>query len=416
MSSFRVCLSLILTVIVSVAGFSQQSLVTNKKFQSVGLSRVITTAVPFLTLAPDARSGAMGDAGVALSPDANASHWNSGKLAFLKKKMGASISYNPWLRKLVNDMSLNYLTGYYKPSEQEAISFNLLYFDLGNITFTDNSGNVIKEFRPSQFSSGLSYSRKLSEHLGVGLGLKFIYSNLTGNLTINNSSGNQVTKPGATAAGDVGIYYRNDYLIGGKNTNIAFGANISDLGAKISYSNSSSRNFIPTNLRIGTAVTTELDPYNTITFTVDANKLMVPSPQILKNSAGGDSLNAYGTPVGVEPTNKPLLSGIMGSFTDAPGGFKQELQEIILNFGLEYWYHDAQGNPLFAIRGGYYYENPYTGNRKYFTMGFGFRYEAFGIDFAYLVPVQQNNPLSGSLRFTLHYSIEGQQKTESITE
>jgi hypothetical protein len=365
----------------------------------------ITTATPFLTISPDARSGAMGDVGAAISPDANSIFWNPAKLAFAEKNMGVAISYTPWLRKLVNDMSLSYLSGYKKLRKEEAIGISMNYFNLGNITFTDINGNVMQDFRPKEFAFTGCYSRKLSKTLGVAVGLKYIHSNLSGNISINSGGATTAAKPGNTAAGDIGVYFNNDYIIAGTNTNIALGAMLSNLGAKISYTNSSQKDFIPTSLRVGTAITTELDPYNKIVFAIDANKLLVPTPPLRDDSTGAIIK-------GKDP-ERSLLSGVFGSFSDAPGGLKEELQEVILSGGVEYWYND-----LFAVRGGYFYENPLKGNRKYFTLGFGIRYQVFGLDFAYLVPVRSNNPLAETLRFTLHFNFESksQRDIETITE
>jgi len=366
----------------------------------------ITTATPFLTISPDARSGGMGDVGAAISPDANSIFWNPAKLAFAEKNMGVAISYTPWLRKLVNDMSLSYLSAYKKLRKEEAIGVAMNYFNLGNITFTDINGNVMQDFRPKEFSFTGCYSRQLSKTLGVAVGLKYIHSNLSGNISINSGGSTTSAKPGNTAAGDIGIYFNNDYIISGTNTNIALGAMLSNLGAKISYTNSSQKDFIPTSLRIGTAVTTELDPYNKLVFAIDANKLLVPTPPLR------DSADPTVIVKGKDP-ERSLLSGVFGSFADAPGGFKEELREVIISGGVEYWYND-----LFAVRGGYFYENPHKGNRKYFTLGFGIRYQVFGLDFAYLVPVRSNNPLAETLRFTLHFNFESksQRDIETITE
>jgi len=367
--------------------------------------RVITTAMPFLTITPDARSGALGDAGVAISPDANAIFWNPAKLAFIpdNKNIGFSLSYTPWLRKLVNDMSLSYLTGYYKLSKQEAIGVHLLYFDLGSIQFTDNNGIHIRDFNPQEFSTGATYSRKLSDHLGLALTLKFIHSNLSGNLLIDQS-GTQ-TKAGNAGAGDIGLYYNKNLIIKAKPYHFAFGAVISNIGNKVSYTNNDQKNFIPTNLRVGSAFTVPLDEFNKITFALDFNKLMVPTPP-LRDSSGA-------VIDGQEDKNKSLISGMVNSFSDAPNGFREEIKEIMISTGVEYWYRD-----MFAVRGGFFHENKYKGNRKYFTTGFGIRYKTFGLDFAYLIPIVQNNPLAETLRFTLHFAFASKQvqSTESITE
>jgi hypothetical protein len=392
------------------------------KLKAAGAHRSITTSVPFLTISPDARAGALGDAGAATSPDVNSIYWNSGKLAFMDKDMGFGVTYNPWLRKLVHDMSLAYVAGYKKLSKQEVIGIHLMYFNLGTIQFTNERGDPLEKHSPREFSAGLNYSRKLSERLGVGIGLKGIYSNLSGNVSVVSNGTSTQTKPGVTGAGDVGLYFKDDYMVGAKKLNLALGANISNLGAKISYTNNENKNFIPTNLRLGTAITTEIDPFNKVTFIFDVNKLLVPSPPIyLKNSQGLDSTDASGKKI-LDPStnskdpNRSFIGGAVGSFSDAPGGFKEELQEIIYNFGLEYWYHDGRGNPLFAIRGGHFNEHKMKGGRKYFTLGFGFKYQGFGIDFAYLIPTVKNNPLAESLRFALHFNFNTKRVEESVTE
>jgi len=404
-------LILIFAVLATCKVYGQVNNNSSQKLQDLGINRIITTAVPFLNLAPDARSGALADAGVATSPDANAMHWNAAKLAFMEKDLGFSLSYNPWLRKLVNDMSLNYLAGYKKLSKQEAIGIQLLYFDLGEIQFTDENGNNLNKYTPKEFSMGLAYSRKLSEKLGVSLGLKFIHSNLAGNFAFKNG---QQTKPGNSAAGDIGVFYTSDVLLGGKAGTLNFGANISNIGAKMTYSNASNKEFIPTNLRLGTAFTTELDPFNKITFILEVSKLLVPTPPVYYKDQFGNPTDSIEK--GNDPATIPFVRGMFSSFADAPGGAKEELQEVIFHGGIEYWYYNTSGEPLFAVRGGYFHENKFKGNRKYFTLGFGVHYQAFGIDFAYLVPLKQDNPLAESLRFTLAFDIQTKKVQESITE
>ena len=366
-------------------------------------SEAIVTAVPSLTISPDARSGALADAGAAISPDANASYWNSAKLAFINKQYGGSLSYNPWLRKLVPDMSLNYLTGYTKLRKEEALSLSLMYFNMGSIQFTDASGNQLNKFSPQEFSIGANYSRKLSQYFSVGAGLKFIHSNLTG----STSATGGVVKSANTAAVDLGVYHTKDFTVPGsfKKYNWSWGINVSNVGPKVSYSDAQHRSPIPTNLRLGTAFTTEIDPYNKFTFIVDANKLLVPAPAIY------DSVNGqYVVVKGQDPATTGMVSGITGSLYKDPGGLKEEFQEIMWSLATEYWY-----NNLFAVRGGFFYENKYTGDRKYFTMGFGLRYNYFGLDAAYLVPIVINNPLAETLRFTLHIDMVGK-KQESVIE
>lgn len=376
-----------------------------------GDNRSITTAVPFLAIVPESRGGAMGDVGVATSSiSSNDTYWNPGKLAFNEKDFGFATSYNPWLRRLVNDMSLSYLSGFYKRKKEEALSASMTYFDLGNIQFTNEGGSKGPEFRPREFAVGLGYSRKLSTKLGIGLNLKFIRSNLSGGFS---NTVNLDARPANTAATDIGIYYVTPLTIRGTSNSLAFGANIQNIGGKIAYTNSGRRDFLPGNLKLGTAYTHEIDLYNKITVSVDFNKLLVPSPQVrnVKNVAGGDSVDAGGNQLKeTYLADKPLFSGIFGSFTDATGGLREELKEISVGGGVEYWYQD-----MFAIRGGYFYESPLKGNRKYLTLGFGLRYQVFGFDFAYLVSQGQNNALGETLRFTLVFNFEKPQKTDDNT-
>ncbi|HEX8530451.1 MAG TPA: type IX secretion system outer membrane channel protein PorV [Cytophagales bacterium] len=374
------------------------------KAQFLGQSgRPVTSAVPFLTITPDARSGAMGDAGVAISPDANANYWNPSKIVFNKSRLGAAISYNPWLRNLVNDMSLSYLSGYYKLNDRQAFGAALTYFNLGDIEFTDENGGPIRSFNPREFAFQPTFSQKLSDYLSVGVGIRFIHSNLAGNFDFTNFN----SKPGNTVSGDVSLYYNRDVNWGGRDINLAFGANLSNLGPKVTYSDRDNREFIPTNLRLGTAITYNIDPYNKFTLALDFNKLLVPTPPVYDTVDGGIKI-VNGKPVvrlGADPS-RSFLSGVFGSFSDAPDGFKEELQEVAVSTGLEYWYKD-----LFAVRGGYFYENKLKGNRQYFTLGAGLRYSKVGLDFAYLIPRQQNNPLAETLRFTLHLQVGAEEES-----
>ena len=358
--------------------------------------RVITTAVPFLSITPDARAGGMGDAGVATSADANSVHWNPAKLVFMEHNIGFAMSYSPWLSKIINDMSLSYLSGYYKISQEQAVAVSMRYFDLGEIFFTDDNNIQQGRFNPKELAIDASYSRKLTEQLALGVTARYVHSNLTGNFTSSTIE----AKPGNTAAVDLSVYYVKEF----QNSKLSFGGNISNIGAKLSYSNEANKDFIPINLRLGAAYTTYLDPYNSLTFALDFNKLLVPTPPVYAT----DSLNqpvydASGNRVierGKDP-NRPLLSGMFGSFADAPDGFSEEMQEIMIAVGMEYWY-----NKTFAARVGYFYENSNKGNRKYITMGVGFRYNVFGVDFAYLVPHEQNHPLAETLRFSLLFNFK----------
>ena len=387
---------------------------TNSSGQSTDLlgsgdARPITTAVPFLNIAPDSRAGALGETGAATSPDAYSAHWNPAKYAFLQKDYAVALSYTPWLRKLVDDMNLVNLSGYMKLRKEDGVYLSLTYFNLGKIQFTDANGAAIRDFNPNEFSLGGGYSRILSDNLSVAVGLKFIYSNLTGGLTTQAGS---ESKPGKSFAGDVGVYWNKEFMSGTKNSKLALGAVISNFGSKISYTNNNRKDFIPTNLRLGACYSLDLDLYNKFNFSLDANKLMVPTPPIYySNSKGTDSTAIY---KGNDP-NRGLMSGTLGSFTDAPGGFKEELKEFTFSYGIEYWYAE-----LFALRVGHFRENVLKGNRKYFTVGAGFRFAEGrgGIDVSYLISGRQNNPLEGTLRFSLCAELEKSsgKETESITE
>ncbi|MEQ8927009.1 MAG: type IX secretion system outer membrane channel protein PorV [Fulvivirga sp.] len=357
--------------------------------------RVITTAVPFLTITPDARAGAMGDAGVATSPDANAVYWNPAKLAFINNDVGFSLSYTPWLGKIINDMSITYLSGYYKFTKEQAVAVSMKYFDLGEIFFRDGEGNSTGDFNPREVAFDATYSRMLSQKLGVGITARYIHSNLTGNFSSPNPTTGADAKPGNSVAADIAVYYNKDLLLSGTNSNLALGAVISNIGSKLTYSDENNRDFIPTNLRLGSAFTTNLDPYNKITFALDFNKLLVPSPQ----NDGSEK-------------DESLLNGIFGSFGDAEGGGSEELKEVTISGGAEYWYNDT-----FAARVGYFLESEEKGNRKYLTMGLGFRYQVFGVDFAYLIPKEQEHPLAETLRFTLLFNFEKKsQEEQSVTD
>lgn len=350
----------------------------------------LTTAVPFLTIPVDARAAAMGDVGVATSPDAAAMFWNPGKLAFLESDYGGSVSYTPWLRNLVDDMSLSYITGYTKIRQEDAIGISMTYFDLGQIQFTDQNGINLQRVDPREYNIAVAYSRKLSQNLGVSLGLKFIHSNLTGRIEAGNSPTGTDLKPGNTAAADLSAWYSREVLLFGNNSNLAFGANLSNLGPKISYSNNDSADFIPTNLRLGTSITTEADIYNSFTFSVDFNKLLVPSNT---NSDAG------------------VVGGVFQSFSDSPDGFSGELRELSISTGLEYNYDDK-----FFVRGGYFYEDERYGARKYFTLGAGVKYQVIGLDLAYLIPTTRNHPLENTLRLTLALNFDRPEEAESIQD
>src|SRR5690554_596082 len=364
--------------------------------------RVITTAVPFLNFAPDSRHSGMGDVGVATSPDANSAHWNAGKLAFIESDIGFSLSYSPWLGKMVPDMSLNYLTGYKRIDQVSAFGIDLRYFNMGSIQLRDLKGNDLGDFTPRDIAIGATYSRKLSDNLSLGISARFIHSNLSGNL--GSSTGSE-SQPGVSVGTDVGIYYTKDVLVSDREAQWSWGASIANIGPKLTYNSAEDLDYIPTNLKIGTAYALPLDEANKLTFALDLNKLLVPtSPIYERDQYGNLVVDADGNLViaenGGKDPNRPLISGILGSFGDAPGGFREEMQELMISFGAEYSYDDK-----FALRAGYFYENPNKGGRKYVTLGVGFKYQRFGFDFSYLVPQQQNHPLAETLRFSLAYNV-----------
>lgn len=345
---------------------------------SSGQKIAITTAVPFLRISPDARSGAMGDVGIAISADANAQYWNVAKIPFAKKKYGVSATYTPWLQDLVPDINLVYVSGFAKfgKDDNQAISGSLRYFSLGNINYTDISGNSTGTGMPREYALDLGYSRRLSTYLSTGVSLRYVHSSLaTGAANVGD------IKPGSAVAGDAGIYYtRTKEMNDDKAATFSAGAVLSNIGSKISYS-STRRDFIPTNLGIGAAYTYKADEYNKITIAADINKLLVPAPE---QDAGGK----YYYP------DKGVVAGVFSSFSDPAG-----LKRLTAAIGAEYWYQDQ-----FAVRAGYYYEDKDNGARKYFTCGIGVRYTVFNLNVAYLVPSGSGinrNPLSNTVRFSL---------------
>ena len=360
----------------------------------------ITTAVPFLLISPDSRAGGMGDVGVATSPDANSLHWNPAKYSFIDQEVGFAVSYVPWLRNLVPDINLSYISGYKKLNKNEVVAMELRYFTLGDITFTDVIGNNLGQYKPSEFALGSSYSRKLSDQFSLAISARYIYSNLTG----GQSAGGIATNAGQSIAADVAGYYVKDIRIAKKDMELAFGANISNIGNKISYTETSTRDFIPINLRLGTALNADLDDYNKISFAFDLNKLLVPTPPIYNDSIN-DQID-----FGKDP-NVSVVSGIFQSFGDAPGGFNEEMREINFSVGTEYWYDNQ-----FAIRAGYFNEHNTKGGRKFFTFGSGVKYNVFALDFSYLInasrAINGNNPLANTMRFTLTFDFGQMQNVE----
>lgn len=374
--------------------------------QLLGQLNTITTAVPFLMITPDSRAGGMGETGVATTPDVNSIHWNAAKLAFAEKKAAIGISYTPWLRALVPDINLAYVSFYSKIGKDKNSAFggSMRYFSMGNITFTDVVGNNIGQFRPNEFAFDGCYARRLGDHFSTSMTGRFVRSNLTNGVQVAN----QPTKTGTAFAVDLGAYYYNDDVkfVKGKESTLMFGVAITNMGNKVSYSTSVNRDFIPINLRLGAGMVINADDYNKIGFQLEFNKLLVPSPPVYQLDANGNRVvdpntQKYVIAAGKDP-DVSVPQGMIQSFYDAPAGFKEELKEINMCAGVEYWY-----NNIFAVRTGYFYEARTKGNRQFLTLGAGVKYHVFGLDFAYLIPTNgQRSPLQNTLRFTLTFDFD----------
>ncbi|HEY8690389.1 MAG TPA: type IX secretion system outer membrane channel protein PorV [Chitinophagaceae bacterium] len=355
---------------------------------------VVTTAVPFLRISPDARSGGMGDVGIATAPDANSSFWNQAKIPFAISKASIAVSYTPWLKGLgLNDVYLASVAGYYQLDENQAISSSLRYFSLGNIQFTDALGNDLSTYRPREFGFDVGYSRKLSDKLGLGIALRYINSSLASG-TFNGQS----YKAGSAVAGDISLFHDgtgSDPNASGLN----WGITLHNLGSKISYTNDATqKDYIPANLGIGIAYTKVFDETSKATFALDINKLLVPTPPVITGNTSTDSANV------AKYRNKGVVSSWVSSFGDAPGGGKEELKEVQVSLGAEYMY-----NNQFAFRAGYFYEAPTKGNRQYFTIGAGINYNMIGINLSYLIPSGggvNRNPLANTVRFSLIFNLD----------
>jgi len=359
--------------------------------------QVITTAVPFLVITPDSRAGAMGESGVATTPDVYSLHWNVSKLAFLEDNSGFSISYTPWLGKLVPDISLAYLTGYSKINDNSAWSAALRYFSLGNITFTDENATELGTYDPNEYAFDLGYGMKFNDNLSGGIAMRYIYSNLTGGQNIAGYS----TEAGRSFAVDLSTYYQSEL---NDNSEWAVGLNISNIGTKISYTETDDKDFLPMNLKFGGRYSMDIDDYNNFSVSFDINKVLVPTPPSYALDSLNQPIYQNGEQViaaGQDP-NVSVVSAIFQSFGDAPGGITEEWRELMYSLGFEYWY-----NNQFAFRGGYFHEHNLKGGRKYFTMGAGLKMNVFALDFAYLVTASQNvrSPLENTMRFTLVFDI-----------
>jgi len=344
----------------------------------------IVTAVPSLSIAPDARAGGMGDVGVATTPDVNSQFWNPAKYVFMESDAGISVSYTPWLRKLVSDIDLAYLAGYWKPDKESAVSASFRYFSLGDITLMDQLGYPQGSAHPNELAFDVAYSRLLSDHFSASVALRYIHSDLNNGV---NLAGQTEMYPGSAVAGDIAGYYKTPVALEGVDGTLNVGLNISNIGSKISYDKNATSSFIPTNMRLGTSFDYPLDNYNKFSVSLDFNKLLVPTQ---------NSMTAK------EYSDLSPLSGIFKSFSDAPGGLKEELQEVMWSLGAEYAY-----NNQFFVRGGYFNESQYKGNRKYFTAGAGFKLNVFQLDAAYVISTSSSNPLDQTLRFSLSFDLYG---------
>jgi hypothetical protein len=351
-------------------------------------ARIISTGVPLLIIAPDARSGAMGDVGAASTPDANSVHWNAAKLAFMENNAGVSFTYSPWLRELVSDIELLYLGGYYKLNERSTLGASLTYFSLGAIDFFDQEGMATGTYKPNEFAMDLAYTMKLNENFAISLTGRYIRSDLTQGQNVGTTS----THAANAGAADLGLYYQKA-IKAEKPSEYALGLQISNLGSKISYSDNMDSEFLPANLRIGGRYSMDLDQFNKISFMMDLNKLLVPTPPVY------DTLGYIFA--GMDP-NVGVFQGAIQSFYDAPNGFKEEIQEISLSVGAEYWY-----NKVLALRAGYFYEAKNKGARQYLTLGAGIKYNVMGLDISYLIATGQlnNNPLKNTLRVGLNFDL-----------
>ena len=355
----------------------------------------VNSAVTSQSIAPDARSAGMGDTGAATEPDVNSQFWNPAKYPFNISRAGLSLNYTPWLRQLVNDMGLAYLSGFYRIGDYSAVSGSVRYFSMGEVitnyseTSDESSQTTIK---PYEMSVDVAYSLMLSEHFSLGAAVRWIYSDLTYDFNDN-------TKPASAFAADISCYYQNYLNLGSRECQLGLGMNISNIGSKINFSGDDHSEFIPTNLRLGASLMVPVNEYNRFTITADANKMLVPT---VPKQREDESTEDYERRKETEYWGVSSISGIFKSFTDAPGGFKEELQEIQWSVGAEYVYHDQ-----FSLRAGYHHESENKGNRKYFTIGAGFRMSVFSLDAGYVIATAKSNPLDQTLRFTLGFDMDG---------
>lgn len=382
-----------MVALAAVAG-AQSGSNTNWTGQNTDNKNYISTGMPILLIAPDAVSSGMGDAGAASTPDLYSAHWNNAKFAFIDGTMGVGLTYTPWLRNLhVGDMNLFYLSGYYRINKRSAAAASLTYFTLGDIDNTDEDGQTLQTLHPNEFAFDVTYALQLTDHLSLGASGRFIRSDLTNGAILSNSGEHTETHAANSIAADLGVYYQTEVA---KGQDIAFGAMMSNLGAKLSYSDDDNQNeFLPANLRIGGRYTNRIDDYNKISVLLDANKLLVPTRPYTRD--GVDYPTRYANNL-TEYNNIGPIAGALQSFADAPGGFSEEMQEVQLSVGAEYWYAET-----FAARAGYFFEHANKGGRQYATVGFGLRYNIFAFDLSYLIPTTKisTSPLANTIRIGL---------------
>ena len=342
------------------------------------------------TIAPDARAAGMGDVGAATDPDVNSQYWNPAKYPFCISRAGVAVNYTPWLRQLVNDMDLAYLAGYYRIGDYSAVSASLRYFSLGEVMTSEDAGAMT--VNPYEMSIDVAYSLMLSEKFSLAAAVRWIYSDLTYDYTDD-------TTPGSAFGADLAFYYNNYIMLGHRECQLGIGLNISNIGSKITFGGSERSEFIPANMRLGAALMVPIDEYNRFTIAADANKLLVPTYPLQEEGESGED---YDRRIQTDYYDISSIAGIFKSFGDAPGGFKEELQEIRWSIGGEYVYNDK-----FSLRAGYHHESENKGNSKYFTFGAGFRMSAFSLDCGYVWATAKSNPLDQTLRFTLSFDMDG---------
>ncbi len=364
-------------------------------FNAIGQNtdyNVVPTATPFLTISPDSRSSALGDAGVATTPDLNSQFWNPAKFPFYGESFGVSFSYTPWLRQLVNDIGLFYATGFYKLDDMSAVSASIKYFSLGDITWTDVTGNEQGTISPNEFAIDAAYSRKFSDYWSGAVAFRYIRSDLSGGVRATGGS-NEFMYPGKAFAADVATYYSRPIYMNGSEGLLNIGLNFSNIGSKISYDENATSMFLPATMRLGASYVYNIDDYNAIAPVFEMSKLLVPTPGGYATDATEDRK--------IRDEMSPIKA-IFKSFSDAPGGSSEELKEVMYSVGAEYIY-----DKMFFLRGGYFHEDASKGNRKFFSVGAGLHMNAFGIDFSYLIPTDNQSPLANTLRFSLLFGVNG---------